>query len=132
MTDQHPRITIDYAIMEALREICLEYPQAAEAEAFGTPTFQINRKNFAMVNKMDHRMSIWCKAPAGAQEAYVRSEPEHYFRPPYLGPKGWIGAWVSPETSPDWEAIADIIDDSYRLVAPKRLVKLLPDVPSGS
>jgi predicted DNA-binding protein (MmcQ/YjbR family) len=125
MTERHPRIEIDVAIMVPLRAICLPYPEASEAEAFGNPTFQINRKNFAMANKLDHRVSIWCKASPGAQEAFVASEPEHYFRPPYLGPKGWIGAWLSPETAPDWDAIAEIIDESYRLIAPKRLLKLL-------
>jgi hypothetical protein len=126
MTESHPHTEIDPAIMAPLREICLPYPEAAEAEAFGTPTFQIRRKNFAMVNYTDGRASVWCKAAPGVQEAMIAAEPDRYFRPPYLGPKGWIGAWLSADaTPPEWEAIADVIDDSYRLIAPKRLVKQL-------
>ncbi len=121
----HPQIAIDDAILAPLREICMDYPEAVEAEAFGSPTFQIRAKNFAMVHKPDHRVSVWCKAPPGAQEAYIASEPDRYFAPPYLGPKGWIAAWISPECNPDWGAIEEIIDESYRLVAPKRLAAQL-------
>jgi len=122
MNDLHPHVEIDDEIMAPLREICLDYPEAVEAEAFGSPTFQIRTKNFAMVHKPDARVSVWCKAPPGAQEAYIASEPDRYYKPPYLGPKGWIAAWISPESHPDWAAIADMIDESYRLIAPKRLV----------
>ena len=115
MSDLHPHIEIDDAIMAPLRAICLPYPEAVEAEAFGTPTFQVRSKNFAMVHKPDARVSVWCKAPPGAQEAYIASEPERYYKPPYLG----------PECDPDWDAIAEIVDESYRLIAPKRLVALL-------
>ena len=131
MSERHPRVEIHADIMTPLRAICLPYPEAAEAEAFGSPTFQIRRRNFAMVHKPDHRVAVWCKAPPGAQEAYIASEPDRYYRPPYLGPAGWIAAWLSPESDPDWDEIAAIIDESYRLIAPKRLVKLLDPVPGG-
>lgn len=122
MSGPHPQIEIDDGIMAPLREICLDFPEAVEAEVFGSPTFQIRTKHFAMIHKPDARVSVWRQAPPGAQEAYVQSEPERYFAPPYLGPKGWIAAWISPESNPDWAAIADMVDESYRLIAPKRLV----------
>lgn len=126
MTESHPRIEIDPAIMAPLREICLPYPEATEGEPFGTPAFQVRRKNFAMVSAMDGRVSVWCKAAPGVQEALIAAEPDRYFRPPYVGPKGWIGVWLSADaTPPEWEAVADAVDDSYRLIAPKRLVKEL-------
>jgi predicted DNA-binding protein (MmcQ/YjbR family) len=123
----HPLIDIDPQILAPLREICLDYPEAAESVAFGSPTFQIRTKNFAMVHKPDDRVAVWCKAPAGVQEAYIASEPDRYFKPPYLGPKGWVAAWISPECNPDWDEIADIVDESYRLIAPKRLVAVLDE-----
>ncbi len=125
MSDTHPHVDIDNAIIAPLRAICLPYPEAVEAEAFGSPTFQVRTKNFAMVHKPDERVSVWCKAQPGAQEAYIASEPERYYRPPYLGPAGWIAAWISPACNPDWDEIAAIIDESYRLIAPKRLVRRL-------
>ena len=127
----HPRVVIDEKILARLRDICLRYPEAVESEAFGAPTFQVRAKNFAMLHRAHDRTSVWCKAPAGAQEAYTRSEPGRYFAPPYLGPKGWVAAWLDPEADPDWPEIAAIIEESYRLVAPRRLVALLDDRPSA-
>ncbi len=108
-----------------MRTICLTCSEAVEAEAFGAPTFQVRTKNLAMLHQPEGRTSVWCKAPPGAQAAYVASEPDRYFAPPYLEPKGWIAAWLDPESNPDWNEIAAIIDESYRLVAPKRLVSRL-------
>ena len=125
MSERHPLVEIGSAILSPLRAICLDYPEAVEAVAFGSPTFQVRSKNFAMVHKPDERVSVWCKAPPGAQEAYIASEPDRYYKPPYLGPKGWIAAWISPECNPDWVAIKEIVDESYRLIAPKRLVATL-------
>ena len=122
MTDVHPHVEIAPGVIAPLRELCLAYPEAVEAEAFGSPTFQVRSKNFAMVHKPDHRVAVWCKAPPGAQEAWIATDPDRYYKPPYLGPTGWVAAWISPECDPDWEAIAEMIDESYRLVAPKRLV----------
>lgn len=121
--NEHPTVEIDEAILARMRAICLTLPEAAESVAFGAPTFQVRAKNFAMLHEADAgRVSVWCKAPAGAQRAYVETEPERYFAPPYLGPKGWVAAWLSPEADPDWEEIEEIIVQSYRLIAPKRLV----------
>ena len=72
-----------------------------------------------MVHMPDTRVSIWCKSPPGGQEAWLATDPDRYYAPPYLGPKGWIAAWISPECDPDWDAIADIIDESYRLHRPE-------------
>lgn len=113
--------------MEPLRAICLRFPEAVEAKAFGAPTFQVRTKNFAMVHQSGDRTSIWCKAAPGVQAAYVTSEPDRYYAPPYLGPKGWVAAWIDPASTPDWDEVAAIIEESYRLVAPRRLVARLDD-----
>jgi hypothetical protein len=55
------------------------------------------------------------------QEALVQGEPEHYFRPPYVGPRGWIGVHLNKGL--DWNEIAGAIEDAYLTVAPKRLVE---------
>ena len=127
MSERHPLVEIDNAILSPLRAICLDYPEAVEAVAFGSPTFQVRSKNFAMVHKPDERVSVWCKAPPGAQEAYIASAPDRYYKPPDVGPKGWIAAWISPECNPDWDEIEEIVDESYRLIAPKRLVATLDE-----
>lgn len=123
----HPTVTIDDAIMEKLRAICLPLPEAAQAEAFGAPTFQIRSKNFAMLRKSDGRTSVWCKTTHEFQQALVNSEPERYFAPPYVGPKGWVAIWLDDDMDPDWDEIEEIIIESYRLIAPKRLVRQLDE-----
>jgi predicted DNA-binding protein (MmcQ/YjbR family) len=65
------------------------------------------------------RPAVWCKAGPGNQALMVRAEPERFFVPPYVGPSGWIGVWL--DRSVDWAELADLLRDSYRLVAPKRL-----------
>ena len=121
----YPQVTIDEAIMERLREICLPLPEAVESEAFGTPTFKIRNKNFAMLSRRDGRTSVWCKSTYEVQDALIQSEPERYFSPPYVGHKGWVAAWLDDAADPDWDQIDEIITDSYRLIAPKRLVKAM-------
>jgi hypothetical protein len=57
------------------------------------------------------------------QETLVHNDPERYFVPPYVGQHGWIGLWLDVEV--EWELVSDLIEESYRMTAPKRLIKLL-------
>lgn len=103
-----------------LRAICLALPQAAEdGEGVGSPSFKVRGKIFTMRHAMDGRSSLWCKAAAGAQGVLVGSDPKRFFVPPYVGHHGWIGIWLDVEI--DWDEITDLIEESYRLTAPKRL-----------
>ena len=116
---------VDPTVVDRLRTICLLYPEAVEdAESVGKPVFKVGGKIFAMQHGADNRMSLWIKAPAGMQEIIIGNDPSAWFVPPYVGNRGWVGCWLDGE--PDWEAIADAIDESYRLTAPKRLVRQLP------
>jgi hypothetical protein len=71
----------------------------------------------------DGRLALWCAAPAGAQEALTSADPERYFRPPYVGQRGWIG--VRLDRALEWERVADAIEEAYRTVAPPRLAAKL-------
>jgi predicted DNA-binding protein (MmcQ/YjbR family) len=148
------------AALGRLRTICLALPEAAEKETWENPTFRIHDKIFAMVHPAEGRTSVWCKAPPGAQTVLVAAAPEWFFRPPYVGHKGWIGIWLDGPFDDegtgngaiangqvangqiangqiangqiangqiDWEEVADLIRRSYRMTAPKRLLKTLPD-----
>ena len=107
--------------LSRLRAICLTLPEASEQGGVGDPTFKVRDKIFAMRHPHDDRESVWCKARAGVQSSLVSSEPERFFVPPYVGHHGWIGAWLDVEQ--DWKHIADLIEQSYRMTAPKRLVE---------
>jgi hypothetical protein len=111
-----------------LRRLCLALPEAHEVEAWGAPTFRVRNKLFAMYaaagnQHTDARPSVWCKAGPGNQEIMVRVAPQRFFRPPYVGPSGWIGVYL--DKAPDWGELAELLADSYRLTAPKRLLAAL-------
>ena len=110
-----------------LRKLCLAFPEAHEVEAWGAPTFRIRNKLFAMYSRAgEHdagRHAVWCKAPPGDQELMVRMAPARFFRPPYVGPSGWIGVYLDRDT--DWKELRELIEESYRMTAPKRLLAQL-------
>ena len=102
-----------------LRAICLALPQTIEEGGVGDPSFKVRGKIFAMQHQMDNRPSLWCKAPSGAQSILIGSDPGRFFVPPYVGRYGWIGIWLDVEI--DWNEVADLVEESYRLTVPKRL-----------
>lgn len=113
-------------VLSKLRAICLAYAEAIEdSEGVGAPAFKVRQKIFAMQHRNDDRPSLWCKAPPGIQEVLITSQPEAFFVPPYVGHHGWVGMWLDAGT--DWARLEDLVDDSYRMTAPKRLIKLLDD-----
>ena len=59
----------------------------------------------------------------GVQGILVGSNPARFFVPPYVGHHGWVGIWLDSEL--DWDEVADLVDESYRMTAPKRLCALL-------
>lgn len=67
------------------------------------------------------RPGVWLKAGPGNQELMIRDDPRRFFRPPYVGPAGWIG--VRLDDDPPWDEIAILVEDSWRLIAPKKLLK---------
>jgi hypothetical protein len=119
-------LTIEPERLERLRAICLALPEATEKEAWGDPTWRVRDRIFAMQkgNYEGGRPSVWVKAPEGAQEALVAEDPDRFFVPPYVGGKGWIGVHLDTHAV-EWDELADLVADSYRLIAPKRLAALL-------
>ena len=109
--------------LDQLRAICLPLPEAAEAGGVGDPTFRVRDKIFAMRHRVNGRYSMWCKAARGMQDVLVSSDPQRFFVPPYVGHNGWIGVWLDVDL--DWEFIAYLVKESYRLTAPKRVSALL-------
>lgn len=107
-------------VIALLRRQCEQYPETSEDTGVGAPSFKVRGKIYAMQHPYDGRPSLWCKAPAGVQGALVATDPERYFVPPYVGQHGWVGTYLDGEI--DWNEIAGIIEDSYRMTAPKRVL----------
>lgn len=110
------------------RRICLALPGTTEQVSWGTPVFRA-KKIFAMFQEDHHgdgRTALWCHAPKGAQQVLVASEPKRFFRPPYVGPAGWVGVVID---AVDDERLAELVRDAYLGVAPKKLVAALNEAP---
>jgi hypothetical protein len=113
--------------LHEVRRICLALPEVTERLSHGSPTWFVRGKKTFVTLLDDHhgdgRLAIWCAAPAGVQEQLVEQEPGRFFRPPYVGHRGWLG--VQLDVDPDWGEMAEICADAYRQVAPKTLVAAL-------
>jgi hypothetical protein len=115
------------AALDHVRRICLDLPEVIERPSHGSPTWFVRGKKTFVTFLDDHhqdgRLAIWCAAPPGVQQQLVEQEPARFFRPPYVGHRGWLG--VELDVDPDWAEVAAICADAYRQVAPKTLVAAL-------
>jgi hypothetical protein len=107
-----------------VRAMCLALPEVTERLSHGAPSFFVReQKTFVMFMDDHHgdgRLALWCAAPAGAQQEMVDEDPDRYFRPPYVGHRGWLGVRV--DGRPDWSEVREVIEEAYRQVAPSSLL----------
>jgi len=111
-----------------VRQICLALPETTEKEAWGAPTFRVRDKLFAMYADDVHgdgRTALWLNTEADTQRQFIASNFVHFFSPPYVGCKGWLG--VRLDRGLDWEVVAQFVREAYLLTAPKRLIALLEE-----
>ena len=109
-------------IKDAVREICLSFPQAEASAGHGQPGYKVAGKAFAMLAVNHHgdgRIALWVHSPPGVQQLHVQGEPGHYFVPPYVGRRGWLGVHLNKGN--DWRAIAARVREAYAQVAPAAL-----------
>jgi hypothetical protein len=111
--------------LQRVRELCLGLPETNERPSHGAPSFFVRDKRCFVMFHDDHhgdgRLAIWCAAPEGMQRALVESAPEHYFVPPYVGHRGWLGVRLDRDLA--WDEVAGAVEDAWLTVAPKRLVE---------
>jgi hypothetical protein len=112
-----------------LRQTCLALPETSEVESWGAPTFRVKGKIFVMfASSASHhgggRPAAWILSVSIEQDLVTRARPDRYFKPPYVGPSGWIGAWL--DRNPPWAEIEELIRDAWRRRAPKKIAGLVP------
>jgi len=126
--DQLPYTATDVAsATDRLRQICAGMPEISERVSHGAVTFFIRGKRTLCYLTDDHHgdgcLALMCAAPPGVQEEMIRSDPERFFRPAYVGHRGWIGLRL--DTAVDWDEVAGVVEEAYRCVAPVTLVRRL-------
>ena len=109
-----------------MRSICMAFPEATERRSHGAPAFFVTRQFAVLWTRGHHDQTfpqLWCAAAPGAQEALVASTPGRFFRPRYVGGRGWLGVRLDGRV--DWDLIAGLCEEAYRTVAPRRLLTVL-------
>jgi predicted DNA-binding protein (MmcQ/YjbR family) len=108
-------------------EICLALPEASRRDHSSHSAFLVRKKIFAYYLDNHHGdgiVAVACKAPPGENAELAALDPERFYIPAYIGPRGWVALRLdTPKV--DWDEVADLVADSYRLIAPKRLVAML-------
>jgi len=100
------------------RALALSFPEAEERETWGHPTFRVRDRMFMTMDGEGAVATV--KAPREAQAALVGSDPETFSVPAYVGQHGWVGVALDRV---DAEEFAELVDEAWRMTAPKRLVK---------
>ena len=107
--------------LERVRGICLALPAATEKLSHGEPTFFVGKKVFAMFANNHHndgRVAVWLPVPPGMQPMMIEASPEKFFKPPYVGVRGWVGIHLAQI---DEEELTFHLHTAYRQIAPKKL-----------
>jgi hypothetical protein len=114
-----------------VRDACLWLPEAEEFISHGSPNFRIRGKTFATYAVNHHgdgRVALWLNALPGSQELHVGAEPMHFFVPPYVGPRGWLGVVLDRGIA--WKRVAALVREAYEKVAPADLRSRLGNTPA--
>jgi len=106
-----------------LRKLCLGLPDAHEVEAWSEPTFRRNNRLFAMFASAENhhgggRPAVWIKSKQENQELLIAMKPRRYFKPPYVGPSGWVGMWLDGRVP--WKELAELLEEGHALALPSR------------
>jgi len=107
--------------LRRVRRICTALPETTEKLSHGEPTFFVRKKVFTMFANNHHNdghVAVWIPAPLGLQASLINTSPETFFKPPYVGVRGWVG--IDLESIGD-EDLAFHVREAWRLIAPKTL-----------
>jgi len=109
------------AQIERVRRICLALAGAEEKLSHGEPTWFVAKKVFCMFSNNHHNdghVAVWIPAPAGRQAEMIADAPETYYRPPYVGVKGWVGVELARVGD---EELVELVQQAWQMIAPKKL-----------
>jgi hypothetical protein len=119
--EQARKLEAGEAHLSRVRRICQSMPECSEKLSHGEPTFFVRKKVFVMFANNHHddgHVAVWIPVPTGMQPLLIEDAPDTFFRPPYVGVKGWVGVELANIGD---DALAPLIRDAWKLVAPTTL-----------
>lgn len=117
--------------VERVRQLCLTLPETWEKISHGEPTFFVGKRVFAMCSTNHHNdghYAVTVPAAIGVQAALIDANPKKFYRPPYVGPAGWVG--IELPRVKDKE-LALHLREAWLLIAPTKFHALLKESPSA-
>lgn len=108
--------------LERVRRICVTLPETTERLSHGEPTFFVKNKVFVMFANNHHNdghIAVWLPVPSGFQSTLIKTSPKTFFKPPYVGARGWVGIELNQINDQD---LMYHIQVAWELSAPKRLL----------
>jgi hypothetical protein len=111
--------------LQRVRDICATLPETTEKLSHGEPTFFVRKKVYAMFANNHHNdghVAVWLPVAPGMQEVLIANEPEKFFKPPYVGARGWVGIELAALSD---EELASHLREAWLIIAPKKLQALL-------
>lgn len=108
--------------LQRVRRICAALPETTEKLSHGEPTFFVGKKVFAMFSNNHHNdghVAVMLPAPPGIQAMLIEASPEKFYKPPYVGGRGWVGIELARI---DDEELAFHLREAWRIIAPKKLI----------
>ena len=115
-SQEDPRLT-------RVSAICLAFPEVSREICNSHATFRIGKKAVAYYLDNHHGdgiVAISCKVMPGENDKLIAANPERFYMPAYVGPRGWVALRLD-RGQIDWEEVEELLKGSYRLLAPKRL-----------
>ncbi|HYO16983.1 MAG TPA: MmcQ/YjbR family DNA-binding protein [Thermoanaerobaculia bacterium] len=112
--------------LSKLTQICLGLPEATSERSGEHATFRVRNKTFAYFLSNHHGdgiVSVCCKMALGENEELAKADPERFYLPAYVGPRGWVSLRLDLGRI-DWKEVSELVTGSYCLVAPKKLAEL--------
>lgn len=108
--------------LERVRQICFTLPETTERLSHGEPTFFVKDKVYVMFANNHHNdghIAVWLPVPSGFQTQLIETAPETFFKPPYVGVRGWVGIELDRISDED---LTYHVQVAWELIAPKRLL----------
>lgn len=115
-----------------LSKICQALPEVAREVMGSHAAFTVKGKKFAYFLNDHHGdgiVAVTCKVGPGDNQVLASAQPDRFYLPAYIGPRGWVALRLD-RGEIDWDEVSELLADSYRRTAPKRLAALVKIAPA--